>query len=168
MANPIFKTFDIAIPILTPLVNIDQLVSLIAGIPRGSIDNVINAINEINNFLTTPQTTRVSEEKINVFNLMTNISVLKFMRLTTTANSSNVRTTTTKPRTRARYIDWSSLFQASNFRRANLSHAMIVPSNIKDYTQWVKRQKRVSNPKLRLFEHANQLFPSFFFSNWDF
>lgn len=62
--SPIFKTFDIAIPVLTPLVNIDQLVSLIAGIPRGSIDNVINAINEINNFLTTPQTTRVSEEMV--------------------------------------------------------------------------------------------------------
>lgn len=60
LANPIFRTFDIAIPVLTPLVNIDQLVSLIAGIPRGSIDNVVNAINEINNFLTTPQTTRVS------------------------------------------------------------------------------------------------------------
>jgi hypothetical protein len=43
-------------------VNIDQLVSLIAGIPRGTIDNIINSINEINNFLTTPSSTRVSKK----------------------------------------------------------------------------------------------------------
>jgi hypothetical protein len=60
LTQPIFRTLDIAIPILTPLVNIDQLVSLIAGIPRGTIDNVINSINEINNFLTTPTSTRVN------------------------------------------------------------------------------------------------------------
>lgn len=65
------------------------------------------------------------------------------MRLTTTANRSSTPTTTTKPRARARYIDWSSLFQAKNFRHANLSHAMIIPANIQDYTRWVKRQKRV-------------------------
>lgn len=58
---PIFKTLDIAIPVLTPLVNIDQIVSLIAGIPRGSIDNIVNSINEINNFLTTPNPTRVNK-----------------------------------------------------------------------------------------------------------
>ena len=59
LSQPIFKTLDIAIPILTPLVNIDQLVSLIAGVPRGTIDNIINGINEVNNFLTTPAPTRV-------------------------------------------------------------------------------------------------------------
>jgi hypothetical protein len=59
---PIFNTLDIAIPILTPLVNIDQLVSVIGGIPRGTIDNIINNINQINNFLTTPAPTRVKNE----------------------------------------------------------------------------------------------------------
>ncbi len=67
LTQPIFKTLDIAIPILTPLVNIDQLVSLIAGIPRGTIDNIVNSINEINNFLTTPTSTRVN--KLNSKNL---------------------------------------------------------------------------------------------------
>jgi hypothetical protein len=57
---PIFNTFDIAIPILTPLVNFDQLVSLIAGIPRGTIDNIVNNVNQINNFLTTPSPTKVN------------------------------------------------------------------------------------------------------------
>ena len=65
------------------------------------------------------------------------------MRLTTTANSSVMRTTTTKPRPRARYIDWSSLFQPANFRNFNLSRPMVVPQNINAYTQWVRRQKRV-------------------------
>jgi hypothetical protein len=59
---PIFKTLDIAIPILTPLVNIDQIVSVLAGIPRGTIDNIVNSFNEINNFLTTPATTRVNNK----------------------------------------------------------------------------------------------------------
>ena len=63
LSQPIFQTLDIAIPILTPLVNIDQLVSLIAGIPRGTIDNIINSINEINNFLTTPTSTRVNRRR---------------------------------------------------------------------------------------------------------
>ncbi len=57
---PIFSSLDIAIPILTPLVNFDQLFSLISGIPRGTIDNIVNNINEINNFLTTPSPTKVS------------------------------------------------------------------------------------------------------------
>jgi hypothetical protein len=57
---PIFNSLDIAIPILTPLVNFDQLFSLIAGIPRGTIDNIVNNVNEINNFLTTPAPTKVS------------------------------------------------------------------------------------------------------------
>ncbi len=64
---PIFKTLDIAIPVLTPLVNIDQIFSLLAGIPRGTIDNIVNSINEINNFLTTPAPTKVNnrnEKKI--------------------------------------------------------------------------------------------------------
>jgi hypothetical protein len=58
---PIFRTLDIAIPILTPLVNIDQIFSLLAGIPRGTIDNIVNSFNEINNFLTTPSPTRVNK-----------------------------------------------------------------------------------------------------------
>jgi len=64
---PIFKTLDIAIPVLTPLVNIDQIVSVLAGIPRGTIDNIVNNFNEINNFLTTPAPTKVNNinEKIN-------------------------------------------------------------------------------------------------------
>jgi hypothetical protein len=57
---PIFNTLDIAIPVLTPLVNLDQIVSLIAGIPRGTIDNIVNNINQINNFLTTPAPTKVT------------------------------------------------------------------------------------------------------------
>ena len=62
---PIFNTLDIAIPILTPLVNFDQLVSVIAGIPRGTIDNIVNSVNQINNFLTTPAPTRVISSKMN-------------------------------------------------------------------------------------------------------
>jgi len=57
---PIFKTLDIAIPVLTPLVNIDQIFSLLAGTPRGTIDNIVNSINQINDFLTTPATTKVN------------------------------------------------------------------------------------------------------------
>ena len=64
---PIFNTLDIAIPVLTPLVNIDQLVSVIGGIPRGTIDNIVNNINQINNFLTTPATTRVNCERLKDF-----------------------------------------------------------------------------------------------------
>ena len=60
---PIIRTFDIAIPILTPLVNIDQLVSLIGGVPRGTIENIVNQLNQLNNFLTTPEPTRVRIRK---------------------------------------------------------------------------------------------------------
>ena len=67
---PIFNTFDIAIPILTPLVNFDQIVSLLAGIPRGTIDNIVNNFNEINNFLTTPTPTKVSSRsQVSVFHV---------------------------------------------------------------------------------------------------
>ena len=72
---PIFKTFDIAIPVLTPLVNIDQIISVLAGIPRGTIDNIVNSFNQINNFLTTPAITKVNkstsinEYRILIFNL---------------------------------------------------------------------------------------------------
>jgi hypothetical protein len=61
LQTPIFNTLDIAIPVLTPLVNIDQLVSVIGGIPRGTIDNIVNNINQINDFLTTPATTKVKD-----------------------------------------------------------------------------------------------------------
>ena len=60
LKQPIFNTLDIAVPVLTPLVNIDQIVSVLAGVPRGTIDNIVNNINQINNFLTTPAATRVS------------------------------------------------------------------------------------------------------------
>ncbi|CAF1365146.1 unnamed protein product [Adineta ricciae] len=119
---PIFNTLDIAIPILTPLVNFDQLVSVIAGIPRGTIDNIVNSVNQINNFLTTPAPTRL-------------------MRLTTTVNMSNVVTTTT-PRTRARYIDWETLYHANNFLKRNASKSFVIPANMTPYHQWIKRQKR--------------------------
>jgi hypothetical protein len=65
------------------------------------------------------------------------------MRLTTTANRSSLTTTTTKPRPRARYIDWSTLFQANNFLNPNMPKSFVLPQNIADYTEWVKRQKRV-------------------------
>ncbi len=65
------------------------------------------------------------------------------MRLTTTMNISNIKTTTTKPRPRARYIDWSLLFQPQNFQNSNLSKSIVIPQNLNAYTQWVKRQKRV-------------------------
>jgi hypothetical protein len=64
------------------------------------------------------------------------------MRLTTTANSSSIRTTT-KPRPRARYIDWSTLFQTNNFLNQNTPKSFVIPQNIADYSKWVKRQKRV-------------------------
>ena len=60
LKQPIFNTLDIAVPVLTPLVNVDQIVSVLAGVPRGTIDNIVNNINQINNFLTTPAATRVS------------------------------------------------------------------------------------------------------------
>ncbi|CAF5106707.1 unnamed protein product, partial [Rotaria sp. Silwood1] len=119
---PVFNTLDIVIPVLTPLFNLDQLVSVIAGVPRGTIDNIINNINIISNFLTTPAPTKI-------------------MRLTTTANISNIRTTT-KPRLRARYIDWSTLFQGNNFLQQNMPKSFVIPQNIADYSQWVRRQKR--------------------------
>ncbi|CAF0869889.1 unnamed protein product [Rotaria sordida] len=122
LKTPIFNTLDIVIPVLTPLFNLDQFISLIAGVPRGTVDNVINNINIINNFLTTPAPTKI-------------------MRLTTTANISNIRTTT-KPRSRARYIDWSTLFQSNNFLQQNMPKSFVIPQNIADYSQWVKRQKR--------------------------
>jgi hypothetical protein len=78
------------------------------------------------------------------------------MRLTTTPNSSNIRTTTTKPRPRARYIDWSALFQPANFRNFNISRPMGIPKNINAYTQWVKRQKRVCIKLISL--QRNELF----------
>lgn len=62
------------------------------------------------------------------------------MRLTTGINM----TTTTKPRARARYVDWSTIFQESNFPRQNLPKPFVMPDNISDYTHWVRRQKRVS------------------------
>jgi hypothetical protein len=65
------------------------------------------------------------------------------MRLTTTVNASSIRTTTTQPRPRARYIDWSTLFQANNFINPDMPKSFVLPQNIVDYTQWVKRQKRV-------------------------
>ncbi|UJR36135.1 hypothetical protein I4U23_028869 [Adineta vaga] len=122
---PIFNTLDIAIPILTPLVNFDQLVSVIAGIPRGTIDNIVNNVNQINNFLTTPVPT-------------------KMMRLTTTMNMSNILTTT-KPRVRARYIDWATLLHTNNFLNSNITRSFAIPANMTDYNRWVKRQKRQLN-----------------------
>jgi hypothetical protein len=65
------------------------------------------------------------------------------MRLTTTANLSSIRTTTTKPQPKAHYIDWPTLFQATNFPNRNLPKSFVIPQNSADYTQWVKRQKRV-------------------------
>lgn len=62
LKTPVFNTLDIAIPVLTPLVNFDQLLSLIAGIPRGTLDNIIDNVHQINNFLTTPAVSKVSEE----------------------------------------------------------------------------------------------------------
>jgi hypothetical protein len=82
------------------------------------------------------------------------------MRLTTTQNSSNIKTTTTKPRPRARYIDWSALFQPNNFRNLNMSKVFGTPQNINAYTQWVKRQKRVCIEIISLTR--NKLY--FFFS----
>jgi hypothetical protein len=64
------------------------------------------------------------------------------MRLTTTANMSSLRTTT-RPRSRARYIDWATLFQGNNFHNPNMPNSFVVPQNIADYSQWVRRQKRV-------------------------
>ena len=64
------------------------------------------------------------------------------MYSTPTPNSSNLRTTT-KPRSRARYIDWSTLFQGNNFINQNIPRSFVIPQNITDYSQWVKRQKRV-------------------------
>lgn len=58
---PAFRSLDIAIPILTPLVNFDQIFSLITGLPRGTIDNIIRNVNEVNNFLTTPSSQRVRQ-----------------------------------------------------------------------------------------------------------
>lgn len=66
------------------------------------------------------------------------------MRLTTTANRSNIRTTTTQTRPRARYIDWSTLFQANNFLNPNMPKSFVIPQNIADYSKWVKRHKRVN------------------------
>ena len=60
LKQPIFNTLDIAVPVLTPLVNVDQIVSVLAGVPRGTIDNIVNNINQLNNFLTTPAATRVN------------------------------------------------------------------------------------------------------------
>ncbi|CAF2400307.1 unnamed protein product [Rotaria sp. Silwood2] len=120
--TPIFNTLDIVIPVLTPLFNFDQLISLIAGVPRGTVDNFVNNFNIINSFLATPAPTKI-------------------MRLTTTANISNIRTTT-KPQLRARYIDWSSLFQGNNFVQQDMPKSFVIPQNIADYSQWVKRQKR--------------------------
>ncbi|CAF1416980.1 unnamed protein product [Rotaria magnacalcarata] len=118
---PIFNTLDIVIPVLTPLFNFDQFISLISGAPRGTIDNIVNNINIINTFLSTPAPTKI-------------------MRLTTTANISGI--TTTKPRSKARYIDWSTLFQGNNFLNQNMPKSFLMPQNISEYTNWVKRQKR--------------------------
>ncbi|CAF4498656.1 unnamed protein product [Rotaria socialis] len=118
---PIFNTLDIVIPVLTPLFNFDQFISLISGAPRGTIDNIVNNINIINTFLSTPAPTKI-------------------MRLTTTANMSGI--TTTKPRPKARYIDWSTLFQGNNFPNQNMPKSFLMPQNISEYTTWVKRQKR--------------------------
>ena len=69
------------------------------------------------------------------------------MRLTTTSDTSNRRRTTTttitKSRPRARYIDWTKLFQANNFLNPNMPKSFVVPQNTVDYTRWVNRQKRV-------------------------
>lgn len=56
---PIFSSLDIVIPVLTPLLNFDEIISAISGAPRGTIDSIINNINIINTFLTTPAPTRV-------------------------------------------------------------------------------------------------------------
>jgi hypothetical protein len=64
------------------------------------------------------------------------------MRLTTTANVTSIRTTT-KPRARARYIDWATLFQTNNFLHPNMPKSFVVPQNNVDYSRWVKRPKRV-------------------------
>ena len=57
---PVFNTLDIAIPVLTPFFNLDQLVSVIGGVPRGTVDNIMNYLNVINGVLTTPAPTRVN------------------------------------------------------------------------------------------------------------
>lgn len=59
---PIFRTLDIAVPVLTPLVNFDQLISLMTGLPRGTVDNIVNNVHLVNNFLSTPGATKVSEK----------------------------------------------------------------------------------------------------------
>lgn len=59
---PIFRTLDIAIPVLTPLLNFDQLISLITGLPRGTIDNIVHNVDLVNNFLTTPGVSKVTSK----------------------------------------------------------------------------------------------------------
>jgi hypothetical protein len=60
LAMPVFRTLDIAIPVLTPLINFDQMLSLITGLPRGTVDHIVSNVNQINNFLTTPTPRRVN------------------------------------------------------------------------------------------------------------
>ena len=75
---PVFRTLDIAVPVLTPLVNFDQLISLMTGLPRGTVDNIVNNVHLVNNFLSTPGATKVSRTKKFIFFFVERNSSLVF------------------------------------------------------------------------------------------
>ena len=68
------------------------------------------------------------------------------MRLTTTANPSTVSrySTTRKSAIKARYVNWTSLYQTAQLFNRSLFQTFVKPENLTEYRSWVRREKRVS------------------------
>ncbi|CAF1591526.1 unnamed protein product, partial [Didymodactylos carnosus] len=121
----IFNFLNTFIPIASPFFNIDNIISTFAGIPPGTIDNIVNNLNQLNNILTTPP----------------------IVKLVPTTNRSLVTTVkniiATSSRMPATYVNWSALSPVNWYPSGVYVSKTDVPKSLEDYSLWLKRQKRV-------------------------